>query len=235
MIRHVRPRLFVPALALALAVACAAPWGASDASAATRTLYLVRHGDYDHEDPREADVGKGLIPIGREQADITGRRFARMGVRFDALRVSTLTRARETAAIMAKRMSYLTPEPDPDLSECTPATRREDIMEKLEAGEAEQCRDQLERALDRYFRPAEGDRDMHELVVCHGNVIRYLWCRVLDVDPEAWLGMTMANCGVTIIDVKEDGTLRAVTFNDFGHLPASKQTFLGNRKPAGRR
>lgn len=231
-----RPSLrtsFLPALVLALAVSSTAPWAAGVAAAATRTIYLIRHGDYDHNDSRDEKVGKGLIPLGREQAEITAKRFAKMGVRFEALYVSELTRARETADIMAARMPYLKPVVDPDLSECTPATRRTDIMEKLEEGEAEACSAQLDRALERYFRPTEGDEDVYDLVVCHGNVIRYLWCRALDVDTEAWLNMTMANCGVTIIDVRADGTLRPVTFDDFHHLPPSKQTFLSSRKPAG--
>lgn len=36
----------------------------------------------------------------------------------------------------------------------------------------------------------------YELVVCHGNVIRY-WCmRALQLEPQAWLRLSHANCGV---------------------------------------
>ena len=33
-------------------------------STGVRTLYLIRHGDYDHEDDRDPDVGKALVPLG---------------------------------------------------------------------------------------------------------------------------------------------------------------------------
>lgn len=217
----------------ALATALAGPWGAGVASAGTRTLYLIRHGEYDHHDTLAADVGKGLVPLGREQAELTAKRLDRMGIHFDTLFVSSLTRARETAAIIAKKLKYLEPRVDPDLSECTPPTRREDIMDRLEAGEADACRDQLDRAYERYFRPTEGD-DVNELLVCHANVIRYLWCKALDVDTEAWLNMVMANCGITVIDVREDGSVRPVTYDDFAHIPPDKLTILGRHSRSRR-
>jgi serine/threonine-protein phosphatase PGAM5 len=217
----------------AFATALAGPWGAGIASAGTRTLYLIRHGEYDHHDSLDEHVGKGLVPLGREQAELTGRRLKRMGVRFDTLFVSSMTRARETGAIIAKQLKYLEPRVDPDLSECTPPTRRDDVMKRLEAGEADSCRDRLDRVYERFFRPAEGD-DVNEILVCHGNVIRYLWCRALDVDTGAWLNLAIANGGITVIDVQDDGTVRPLTYDDFAHIPPDKQTVLG-RRPRGRR
>src|SRR5690349_8187727 len=78
--------------------AFAAP--ADSASApGTRTVLLVRHGEYDHDDPRDESVGKGLVPLGREQCRAVGRRLAGWPARVTVLRASTFTRARETAAI----------------------------------------------------------------------------------------------------------------------------------------
>jgi hypothetical protein len=37
-----------------------------------RTLYLIRHGEYDHADDRDPDVGKALVPLGVAQARILG-------------------------------------------------------------------------------------------------------------------------------------------------------------------
>jgi len=195
-------------------------------SPGTRTLYLIRHGLYDEDDPRDEAVGKGLTETGRAQARITGERLAAMGVPFDTLWTSPLTRARETAAVIARAMPGLTPQLAPDLAECTPVSRRQDVMATVAADEAEACGAQMERAFARFFTPSPaGDR--HELLVCHGNVIRWLWCRALGVETAAWLGMTIANCSITVIQVKPDGTCKLYVFGDAAHLPVELQTYPG--------
>jgi len=207
------------ASALAAPTTAAAPHG-------TRTLYLIRHGLYDEDDPRDEAVGKGLTEPGRRQARITGVRLAAMGIRFDTLWTSPFTRARETADIIAESLSGLAPRLASDLAECTPTTWRKDIMAGLEPGEAEACVAQLERAFARFFVPSPaGDR--HELLVCHGNVIRWLWCRALGVDTAAWLGMAVANCSITVIQVKPDGACKLYVFGDAAHLPIALQTYPG--------
>lgn len=192
----------------------------------TRTLYLVRHGLYDEDDPRDENVGRGLTEAGRSQARMTGARLAALGIPFDTLWASPFTRARETAAIIAESLPGLTPRLAPDLAECTPTTWRKDIMADLATGEADACVTQLERAFARFFAPSpSGDR--HELLVCHGNVIRWLWCRALGVETAAWLGMAIANCSVTVIQVKPDGACKLYVFGDAAHLPAELQTYPG--------
>ncbi|MHB8079680.1 MAG: histidine phosphatase family protein [Candidatus Krumholzibacteriia bacterium] len=192
----------------------------------SRTLYLVRHGLYDQDDPRDEATGQGLVPVGREQARLVGERLAALGVRYDALVTSPLTRARETAAIIAARLPGLVPAIEPDLAECTPPTWRDDVARSLAVGEADGCRDRLERAFGRLCVPSpHGDR--HEILVCHGNVIRWLWCRALGVDPAAWLGMTIANCSLTVIQVRPDGSCKLFIFSDIGHLPLALQTWPG--------
>lgn len=199
---------------------------ATGAQPGTRTLYLVRHGLYDENDPRDEAIGKGLTDAGREQARMTGERLAAMGISFDTLWASPFTRARETAAIIAESLPGLAPRLAPELAECTPVTRRADIMADLAPGEADTCGAQLERAFARFFIPsAAGDR--HELLVCHGNVIRWLWCRALGVDTAAWLGMAIANCSVTVIQVKPDGACKLYVYGDASHLPIELQTFPG--------
>jgi serine/threonine-protein phosphatase PGAM5 len=61
-------------------------------------------------------------------------------------------------------------------------------------------------------------------------VIRYLVCRALGVDPQAWLNMSITNCGLTVIQVRANGTTRLVSFNDVGHLSSELQTSSGMRK-----
>jgi len=61
-------------------------------------------------------------------------------------------------------------------------------------------------------------------VVCHGNVIRYFVTRALDVDTEAWLGMSIGNCSLTTISVAADGSTKLLCFSDIGHLPPNLVT-----------
>jgi len=68
-------------------------------------------------------------------------------------------------------------------------------------------------------------------VVCHGNVIRWFVCRVLNVDPMAWLGMSIANCSVTVVRVAPDGELKLLAFADTGHLSPDLTVFPGNWRP----
>lgn len=193
------------------------------------TLYLIRHGDYDSDDPRDPDTGKGLTPLGEEQARIVGQRLVNLGVTLDSLHTSTMRRARETAAIIAPAVG-LPALPTSDIRECTPPASRADVRANLEPEEAAACSTQLERAFARFFRPSPA-HDLHEVLVCHGNVIRYLVCRTLGVDSEAWANMTIANCSITVVEVRPDGGLRLVSFDDIGHMPVDKQTYTGKKRP----
>ena len=189
-----------------------------------RTLILVRHGVYDETDPRDAEVGKRLLPEGCEQARITGARLAAWPAHVDAIHASTLRRARETAEIIARSLPGRSPEPDLDLRECTPPTYRADVMADLGPGEADSCAMQLERTFASYFRPSPA-RDSTEVLVCHGNVIRWLLTRAMGADPKLWLTMSLANCSLTVIEVKPGGGCRITAVGDRGHLPVALQTW----------
>jgi serine/threonine-protein phosphatase PGAM5 len=201
-----------------------APRGADARGRGVRTLILIRHGLYDDNDPRDEEIGRALVPVGREQARLTGARLAAWPSRIDALHASTMTRARETADIIARALPGPAPQPDRDIRECTPPTDREDIMADLTPGEADSCRTRLDRAFARYFRPSP-ERDSTEVLVCHGNVIRYMVCRALGADPKLWLGMSLANCSLTVIQVKPEGGFRITAVGDRGHLPPALQTW----------
>ena len=190
-----------------------------------RTVWLIRHGEYEHgvDTPDEG----GLVALGRQQARLLAARLDGYPVEYTSIQSSTMTRARETAEILAAHFPDLTLERFDDIRECTPTTRRQDVMDDLEAGEAEACEANLEAAWARIFRPIEGTSDEHDIVVCHGNVIRWFVTRVLEVDPHAWLGMSIANCSVTVMQVRADGRLKLVSFADSGHIPWSMTTYPG--------
>ncbi len=192
-----------------------------------RTIYLVRHGYYDHNDDADPDVGKALVPLGVAQSRLVGARLSALPVEIDALYSSTMTRARQTARVINEELPHLDLQKTRILRECTPTTWREDIMEGHDPGEATECETQLEQAFKEFFVPSP-DKDRHEVLVCHGNVIRYLVTRAQGVDPHSWLMMSVGNCSITVIRIKADGSFKILGVGDVGHLPPNLQTGLFN-------
>ena len=186
-----------------------------------RTLYLIRHGIYDPKPGANEKTELGLNDLGREQAALVGARLAAMPVKFDALVSSELTRARDTGDIMAEKLGR-TCARDGRLNETTPpgaGLKPEQIDAGAEA--------QLQAAWEHYTAPnAAGDT--HEVLVCHGNVIRWFVCRALGVDAKQWTRMEIANCSITLIQVRGDGRVRLQQFNEIAHVPLEKQTWSGN-------
>jgi len=191
----------------------------------TRTIYLVRHGYYDWDNDDDPDVGKGLVTLGRQQARLIAARLDALPIVFTSFEASAMTRARQTAALMAPHFPDLDLQIKRDIRECTMTTRRQDIMDELAPNEAAECEQQLELAWQRLFVPATGPADEHDVVVCHGNVIRWFVTRALAVDPAAWLGMSVANCSLTTIQVRADGSFKVLGVGDSGHIPYRMNTF----------
>jgi len=193
--------------------------------ASVRTLYLIRHGHYDHEDDADPDVGKALTPLGVAQARLVAARLRSIPVTMTGLHSSTMTRARQTARVINEDFPGLEHQRTRILRECTPTTWRQDIMAKVEPGEAESCEEQLEKAWAEFFVPSR-DGERHDIVVCHGNVIRYFVTKVLGVDTQSWLRMSIGNCSVTIVRIQPDGAMKLLGYADVGHLPPNMQTGL---------
>jgi serine/threonine-protein phosphatase PGAM5 len=191
-----------------------------------RTIILIRHGEYEHDEDCDEDVGCGLVVLGRQQARLTGDRLKAMPIAFTSIQASAMTRARQTGKIIAERFPGLELVLHRDIRECTPSTRREDIMADLKPGEAAECEANLEAAWQRIFVPAS-DANEYDIVVCHGNVIRWFATRVLEVDPLAWLGMSVANCSLTVVQIRMDGSKKLIAFADSGHIPYSMTTYPG--------
>lgn len=216
-------------LLLLLLAAGSAPAVLPTGDEPVRTLYLIRHGEYHHgvDTPDEGC----LDALGRQQARLIAARLDAQPVEFTSIQASTLCRARETAEIVAAHFPGLTLALHDDIRECTPRTRRADIMADLEPGEAEACEAHLEAAWTRLVRPAGGDRDEHDIVICHGNIIRWWVCKALKVEPEAWLEMSIANASVTVLQVRADGSTKLISFADSGHIPWGMTTYPGTEIP----
>ncbi len=192
-----------------------------------RTIYLIRHGHYDVNDDSDPDVGRALVPLGIAQARLVAARLRAMPVEITSIYCSTMTRARQTAAVINEELPGLEVQKTRLLRECTPPTWREDVMADLEEGEAEDCRAQLEEAFAKFFVPSP-DRDANDVLVCHGNVIRYFVTKVLGVDTMSWLRMSIGNCSLTAVRINPNGTMKLLYFSDVGHLPPNMYTQTGD-------
>lgn len=190
-----------------------------------RNIYLVRHGEYEHgvDTPDEGS----LVALGRQQARLLAARLDAQPPAITSLQASTMNRARETAEIVAGRFPTLEISLHDDIRECTPTTTRADVMADLEPGEAAACEAALEQAWMRIFRPATADHDEYDVIVCHGNVIRWFTARVLENAPENWLEASIANCSLTVVQVRADGSTKLISFADSGHIPWEMTTYPG--------
>lgn len=211
-----------------IALLCSLPAAAvlPDRDEPVRTIVLIRHGEYEHDDDCDEDIGCGLVSLGRQQARLVADRLKAMPFSFTSIQASAMTRARQTGEIIAARFSELELAVHRDIRECTPNTRREDIMAEMKPGEGEECEANLEEAWDRIFVPAVGSNE-YDIVVCHGNVIRWFVTQVLEVDRLAWLQMSIANCSITVVQVRADGSKKLIAFADSGHIPYSMTTYPG--------
>jgi serine/threonine-protein phosphatase PGAM5 len=226
---------FLPALLLAIAIlspAAAAGQAAESGKKGTRTLYLVRHGQYDHADARDEFAGKELVPLGIAQARLLAARLRAMPAVFTSLTCSTMARARQTAQVIGREFPGLELKQDPAICECTPPTWRQDVMAGESAEEMARCVKSIERFFTERFVPSPDALDRHDIVVCHGNVIRYLVAKVLRVDTLSWLQMSISNCSLTVVRVNPDGTMKLDAFADYGHIPENMRTFTGGDDPA---
>lgn len=206
--------------------AAAAPAGAPPASPTAkvmREIVLVRHGNYTPDDSIDEKIGPPLSPIGVAQARLAGARLLGELSSLDALHVSPMQRARDTAAAIGAEFPLRSFDVIDDLAECTPPTRRSEIIadEKPEALAA--CKAQLDRVFAKYFVPAP-DQPRTDLFVCHGNVIRYLVTKALGVDTSAWLEMSVGHASITRIRVEPDGRFKVIAVGDIGHVPPNLRT-----------
>lgn len=193
----------------------------------TRTIYLIRHGEYDQDDERDAFTGRELTPLGIAQARLLASRLKSIPVEFSSLTSSTMTRARQTAMILNQDFPELDLIQDSLISECTPPTLREDIMADETASELNKCKENIEKAFEKYFVTSPDEKDRHDIIVCHGNVIRYFVTKVLNVDTMSWLQMSITNCSLTMVRINPDGSMKLDTFSDYGHIPENMRTYTG--------
>lgn len=211
-------------LIVSLVLLVSGPVVASEAPAsAARTIIVVRHGNYVPDPAADEKLGPGLSPLGVAQARLAGARLAELGTRFDAFYSSPMQRAMDTSASISESFPDREFTIIDDLAECTPPTRRSEIVADEKPEDLAECKAQLDRLFEKYFKPASGT-ERTELFVCHGNVTRYLVTRALGVDTKAWLEMSVGHASITRIRVEADGRFKVISVGDIGHLPPTMFT-----------
>mmetsp|Transcript_21690 Transcript_21690/g.42613 ORF Transcript_21690/g.42613 Transcript_21690/m.42613 type:complete len:307 (+) Transcript_21690:215-1135(+) len=221
-------------------------------AAPCRTIYLIRHGQYEQASQTkfienndgldqdwwlEWDAACKLTPLGREQARLTGKRLAEIAkaknFKYDAMYFSDQMRAKETAELILEEvrgpesmyppahMEQMLREGHP--IQPVPASR----TYKPTDAECHEDGARIEAAFRKHIHraPLRQEQDSHEILVCHGNVIRYFVCRALQLDPAAWLRFAVYNTGITVIRVAHNGSVSVSGVGDVGHLPPSKVTY----------
>ncbi len=194
---------------------------------ATRTIYLVRHGQ--QAEPHDYfGLGNNLSETGRLQAEYTADYFADIPI--DVIYHSTMLRAAETAAIIAKRHPKVPVRPSRLLWEGVPylpATVAQYFTEVTEEI-IERDRTRLDKVFKKFFRPAR--KPTTDVLVCHGGVSRFLVCRTLHIPLDMWANMEFNNCGITriIIEPQMAPARGAVLYNLnlVNHIPRELRTYI---------
>jgi len=208
---------------------------------ASRILVLVRHGQYNLEGTQDSE--RYLTDLGRKQAEVTGKRLVDLYSHFlqktdengnlktsnIKLTKSTMARATETANIILKQMPVEIENTTCDLiregAPCVPEPPLESWLPAPSDFFQEGAR--IEAGFRRHFHradPAQEETSV-DILVCHGNVIRYCVCRALQLDPQAWLRMAVHNGSITVLVIKPSGRVSLLELGGAGHFESNMLTF----------
>jgi len=189
---------------------------------ACRHILLVRHGQYH---AAGQDKERFLTSLGREQADLTGRRLASLELPYTSLTSSTMTRALETAKHINKHLPDMVIKADPELKEGSPVPPVPAIGSWRPDHQFFVHGARIESAFRKYFHRADPkqEEDSFDILVCHNNVIRYFICRALQFPSDAWMRLCLAHCSVTLISIEPNGRVICEMMGDHGHMPSTGQ------------
>jgi broad specificity phosphatase PhoE len=174
-----------------------------------RVLYFVRHGQYSA--PAGAKGGV-LTALGRRQAARLRLYFE--GLPVDSVSSSDLPRAVQTAEALARDLGVARVRRHAMLREVLPVAVH---GVRVPLDKRARGKDQLDEIVARWFQPTR--RARHEVIVCHGNLIRCLVCRVLRAPLTSFGDMLVYHAGVTRFTVDVEG-VQLCGFNEIQHVPA---------------
>lgn len=196
---------------------------------AQRMLFLIRHGQYESK-PDDGELGGLLTDLGRQQAQMVGALLS--GMNLTEIHCSSMRRAKETAQIIADLIPDIDPTPTQLLWELIPTVppHLADVFQVMsdqnpyfDIEEVPEKRALADQAFETFFHTANNGADNLALV-CHGNIIRYLVCRALNIDLDKWSDMYINHCSLTSILVEPNSNMVLVSYNETGHLPKHMKT-----------
>uniref|UniRef100_A0A336MRQ6 Serine/threonine-protein phosphatase PGAM5, mitochondrial n=1 Tax=Culicoides sonorensis TaxID=179676 RepID=A0A336MRQ6_CULSO len=188
---------------------------------AVRHIIMIRHGQYYLNGKTDAE--RVLTPMGKEQANFTGKRLNSLTLPWDLMIQSTMMRAQQTGDLIAKELGQnIKIEHCPLIEEGAPIPPEPTVGHwRPEPSQFYQDGARIEAAFRRYFHRADPEQqvDSYTLMVCHANVIRYFVCRALQFPPEAWLRLSLNHASITWLSITPSGRVILRTFGDSGHIP----------------
>jgi len=187
-----------------------------------RVLYLIRNGEY-NRDLMDAEFNAPLTERGIEQAKRTGRSLKDLPIQ------TIYTSPHEQTSATAGWIRESLPNTDFLASDKLKQYRSSSLGKTftreliLQAVEDTSNEAQMESAFTQFFQPAT-DHDIHEILICHGNIIVDLVCHATNVNSNTWSHMLINNCSINIVSVESLDEMQLVAFNDVRHLPDKLRT-----------
>lgn len=190
-----------------------------------RIIYLVRHGQAAYAETEPKDVHGYLTDLGRQQAHLAAKRLAQLPI--TAIYHSDLKRAAETAKLIGEQLPHVPLHATALLRECIPCIPARPMARaaSLSPAKLQESQQRVEQVFAYYFTAAKNE-EAYDILVCHGNILRYLICRALQVPPQNWINADIHNCGISEVLIETDGRTMLISHNDTGHLPYTMRTFL---------
>jgi len=188
-------------------------WTQLDPDLEGRVLHFVRHGQYE-----SGESGSGrLTRLGERQAKRVARYFDSFPIA--GIRSSDLLRAVQTADIVAAELGIPTVSRHRILREVLPTNA---LGVRVPRARREEDRARIERVVARFFGPAKQTR--HEIVVCHGNLIRSLVLRLTAGRVNGFERFRIHHASISCFVITRRST-QLVVYDSIVHLPVSLRTF----------
>jgi len=150
-------------------------------------------------------------------------------LKIDSITSSTMARAIETSELIKEKSLFKGSISQTDLlRECLPSIppKWKKIL-KVTKATLLANRDTLEKAHRKFFKKPTGKKDEHHLLVCHGNVIRYLIVKALAKNTHLWASMYINHGSISVIRISKDGSASLLLYNNVEFMPARLKTDSG--------
>ena len=194
----------------------------------TRTIYLVRHGQYFTNSGSTNQNTGSLTEQGKQQARFVADYFIQLPIK--TLYASSLPRAMETARIIADKsqqeviksdlLQESIPSIPPKMNGSVIALMH--VSLQLSHTTLDEDLKRSEKAFEIFFKPPlKDEQSFNDIIVCHGNIIRFFMCKLLAIDIDNWIKFRMNHCGISCVTIEDTGAMKIVSHNETKHMPFS--------------